>query len=218
MNHKKNRIFIALFFLFFVTGSSFAEITTVDAGIITSTKGRAFYSNINEKNGFSEISVLMKVRSGDTLKIDKDSELAILYQANGRREVWKGPVMLKITELRAIPEDGENKSTEPAVSSIPIEISDSIAMVSLPQSQTSKKRAGIRVVRGSEPQVIDSNTSGEQVYESLKKDLGSSDATPDLYLYSYYKSMGLEKETKSQADAIIKKWGKSPESISISTK
>lgn len=219
MNNKKNSIIIAIFSLFFVTGSSFAEITPGDAGIITFSKGKAFYSNINERNSFSEISVLMKVRIGDTLKIDKDSELAILYQSNGRREVWKGPVLLKITDLKAIPEDAENKTLEPSVSSIPIEINDSIAMASLPQSQTSKKRAGIRVVRGeNETATNASNNQGLQTYEKLKKDFGTNDATPDLYLYSYYKSMGLEKETKSQIDAIIKKWGRSPESMSMNAK
>lgn len=201
-------VFLVLLFFRVSETAAFSSSVSEDAGIITFSRGQVFYAHAEKQGEFKPVSVLMKVRTGDIIKIDKDSEVVILYQANGRREAWKCPAMVKIGELDGRAEDDNNGVNKPSISSIPIEVNDSIVLSSLSDIQSAKKsRAGIRVVRGENDSLKSDQAEGMSIYQKLQKDLGNNDATPDLYLYSYYRSKGLEKEAVVQLDSIQKKWG-----------
>src|SRR5512133_1792479 len=65
-----------------------------DAGLVTHLSGKASYVGAAKKE--APVASFMKLRVGDELTAEANSQLRIVYFATGREETWAGPATLRV--------------------------------------------------------------------------------------------------------------------------
>ncbi|WP_027360888.1 hypothetical protein [Desulforegula conservatrix] len=200
-----------VFFVFGLTSITYSAEEQKDVGLITEITGSVSYSSADSKSGFSDAVVFMKVRSNDCLKIGEKSSLTLLYQGNGRREVWNGPLSIKIKEEESVVIEGTALGNSNKADNISVVVSDKVFMASELGESGKLGKSGIRVVRSMSETSETKLREGLEKYKKMKSDFGEKDAVPDLYLLSLYSELGKHSEMENQLKLMKQKWPGNPE-------
>lgn len=173
-----------------------------DIGMITRINGEINYWNKTVDEKAKPAQGFMKVRPGDEFKLTSDSELQLIFFSNGRKEVWKGPASLKLSENGGQLTDGNNKNNKLEVTQLPGAVVNEVRRISPLIDPSKLHRSGSAAVRGVnktakipiekislKSAVLDIEEKEEinavkQVYNTLLVSSSSDDITPELYLFS----------------------------------
>lgn len=203
-----SRAFKIIFFVLIFSPFRLFAQDQQDVGLITEISGKVFYSSGDAKSSVSEAMVFMKLRNNDRLKISEKSSLAVLYQANGLREVWTGPIEIKIGEEGSTVTEGQARSSKSET--LPVTVSDKVFMASELDRAGAISKSGIRVVRSASETPESRLKQGLERYGKMKADYGEKDITPDLYLISLYLELGKKQDMERQISEMKKKWPGNP--------
>lgn len=180
-----------------------------DVGLVTKITGKAEY-RASDSHKYSPADVFMKIRRGDRIKIHDRSEMTMIFQADGQRETWFGPAVLKAHDSGCTLEDG--KPSDKAVTGrMPVGVSSSDRIFAAPDnlSDAVAGRGGVRVVRAEGG--AESRFKKEMAeYQIMKKQLGDNDAAPDMFLISVYSEHNKKDELKKHIEYMLKKWPSNP--------
>lgn len=198
---------IIFFVLIFYPFRLFAQ-DQQDVGLITEISGKVLYSSGDTKSSVSEAIVFMKLRNNDRLKISDKSSLAVLFQANGLREVWTGPLEIRIGEEGCAVTEGQANSQKSE--SLPVAVSDKVFMASELDRAGAISKSGIRVVRSATETSESRLKQGLERYGKMRAEYGEKDITPDLYMISLYNELGRRQDMERQIFEMKKKFPGNP--------
>ncbi|QTA78337.1 Uncharacterized protein dnl_05580 [Desulfonema limicola] len=189
-------IFVLICFQLPCTAASLPDI-----GMITMVKGEIIYwnNNVNEKKQAAQ--GFMKVRPDDEFRLAADSELQLIFFANGRKEIWKGPAELKLSEAMGQLADKNEKNDKLTVVQIPTKVVNEVRRISPLIDPAKLHRSGSYAIRGYQVEKLpveklslksasldieerEELDSVKQTYDALSLSSASNDITPELYLFS----------------------------------
>jgi len=199
-----NRIFtvILILFVLFCFQSPCTAASLPDIGMITMLKGEITYWNTIVKEKEKPAQGFMKVRPDDEFKLASNSELQLIFFSTGRKEIWKGPAELKLSESMGKLTGANQKSNNLQVIKLPAAVVNEIRRVSPLIDPTKLHRSGAFAIRGvnaMEPIPIEKLSlksasldieekeeinAVKQTYKTLVISSSSDDITPELYLFS----------------------------------
>lgn len=208
-NHLSFYQFVIFLCLVFASQAFAAEIQN-DVGLITEISGKAFFSapdqNASGKASMSEASVFMKIRKNDLINVEAKSSMTILYQSNGRREVWNGPVEIRIGDEEGTVKAGEASKGPNKTENMAVAVSDKVFMASELGESGKLGKAGIRVVRSGSETPESRLADGLEKYKKMKSEYGEKDVIPEMYLLSLYSELGKQAEMEAQLKSMRNKW------------
>jgi len=200
-----------------------------DIGMITKLSGEITYWNKTVKEDSKPAQSFMKIRSGDEFKLESDSELELIFFSNGRKEIWKGPAELKLSETSGqIKGGGQNNKLQAA--QLPAAVVNEVRKISPLIDPAKLHRSGSSSLRGLntkeklpvEKISLKSATldiekkeeinSAKQIYKTLASSSSSDDITPVLYLFSVFADYDQFEDIKN---LIIKMKEKQPDNPGV---
>jgi|GEM_PF-639255 len=174
-----------------------AAPTNAAVGMVTGLQGRAVYRAADGNS--KPVALMMKIRSRDTLDIEADAALTLVYFASGRQERWQGAAQVLV-------ETGSGASTgvAPQITTLSAGVGQALAQYPaasaafpepagtggmrvrssdlLPTSaQTSASGQPARGLSESDKLAID---NARHAYASLRQKTPAEDLAPELYLLS----------------------------------
>lgn len=204
-------LFISFIFVFFVSAYSLFAEEKEDVGLITEISGKVSYSSGDAKADMSEAMVFMKVRKNDRLKVAGNSSLTLLFQTNGLREVWKGPLEIRVGEESSTVTEGQASASATKTENLPVMVSDKVFMASELDKSGRMGKSGIRVVRSGTDTPESRLKDGLERYQKMKAVYGEKDIIPDLYLLTLYNELGKPDEMERHLSEMKRKWPGNPE-------
>jgi hypothetical protein len=179
---------------FLAVAAKLAAPASSDVGLVTKLSGEATYWNKDEQTPPTQVQSFMKLRLGDHLKLTGSASLQLIYFANGRQEIWKGPVTLIVGDLESAAAGGK-KPCQPEVAILPTKVAKNLGMAPLPLPRTGIWYSGTTHVRGvkspgpektlgPKPLSVEDQTNvkeAEKIYQNLRKKSAADDFTPELY-------------------------------------
>lgn len=199
---------LAMLFPFFLAHPTIAEDLPLDAGLILSLSGNVEYADAKKPELYKEAQALMKIREKDRLKIPEGGQALLLFQANGRKETWKGPVDLEIALTGGRPSGACKDHPEPRVEEVAVQVSDSVFSAPKLIMEAVKNRSGVSVVRGrnkGETLAAEYQEKLDQ-YAALKQQAGKEDPMPDLFLLATYAEFGKQAEMKTLINTLAQQY------------
>lgn len=163
-------------------------------GMVTLLQGQAWYAGAGKKEK-EPLSAFMKIYIGDSVTLDAGSTIQLIDFDSGRKETWQGPAVLSIDREKGAL--AVNSSHQPEVSEMPDVVAREVRRISKIIDPSALQKAGAKIVRGSSdteteqvaPVALDVSEERElnlarTTYQSLLKQTGASDITPELFLFS----------------------------------
>jgi hypothetical protein len=171
-----------------------------DIGIVTRLSGKIAYWNETLQEVPKDAQGFMKVRQTDHLELTPEAEVQLVFFSNGRRENWKGPVHIKLSETGAQAIGGE-KSSAPQVAELPYTVVREFKWIAAEVDPSKLHRSGSVLVRdyksgtGNPPkkpltsrELKDWEKSeieiAKQTYQDMSQGTDAGDITAELYLFS----------------------------------
>lgn len=143
-----------------------------DVAMVTSIQGGV---SLGTPQGREAVSSFTKLRHGDLLILDRESQLQVVYFDNGRQETWKGSGRLEIAKADSIPYG----LAPPMVKVLPAVVVKQIAKTPTLESQGRTGMLRLRAVGAAADRAgVDAN------YERLRREAAADDLSPELYLLS----------------------------------
>jgi len=186
-----------------------------DAGIILKISGNAVYSNKTDAQDPLPVQAFMKIRAGDSICLDKNSQITLYLSQSETRETWHGPAVLYISET------GIKAETTPVhVEKLPVSVARQIDRSDLPVPRFRTTRTGGAQIRGMSDSTLKAASSlpmtlnekdkadirdAKKVYDNMKKQSQQDDYMPKLYLLSVLSKYEQYKEVESIVDELLKK-------------
>lgn len=175
--------------IFFLRVSSFLALLVAaplagaqDVGLVSLLSGEVTYRSAGAKA--EKAKPYMKVRQGDRFRVPPGGQLRLVYLSGGRQESYAGPA-----ELTAGAQSSRVHSGAPAqVSTLPSGVPQKIARTPELLALAKTSRAGGLAVRGGvkarTPEQEEELRAARATYRQLRDASGSTDITPELYLYA----------------------------------
>lgn len=164
-----------------------------DAGILNQMQGQVVLAEPGK--GVVSAVPFMKLRHGDTLRLPAGARAGVIYFANGRQEVWKGPAEVRIESAQ-----GTGHPATPEVSQIAVEVAQRLERTALLARIVREGRPGSVSVRS-----ITANAeirAARERYDVLRSNAAADDLTPDMYLLTVLESHRRFDEMKALLQAM----------------
>jgi len=205
--------------LFLITIPAFGFEGLPDAGIILNVSGSVTYSNKADAQNSLPVQAFMKIRVGDYIRLDKNSQIILIVSKTGTRETWNGPAALDIIETGI-----KTRSTPAHVEKLPLAVARHVGQAGLTAPRFRMIRTGGAHIRGvsesalkplSAPAELNEKDKAEimdarKVYDMMKKTGQKNDYVPDLYLLSVLSGYEQYSEVEALVDGLLKKDKKNP--------
>ena len=81
--------------------STEAQALPPDVGLITRLSGDVTYRNESYQKVPEKAQAFMRIRKGDQVKIPVEAMVQLIYFQSGRKETWKGPVVLVVEDVES---------------------------------------------------------------------------------------------------------------------
>jgi hypothetical protein len=172
--------------------SSEAQALPPDVGLITRLSGDVTYRNESYQKVAEKAQAFMRIRKGDHLKIPAEAMVQLIYFQSGRKETWKGPVVLLVDDVQSRAKGEKGAQTQPEVTILPTEASQTMRSIPILLRRAGLSRSGTMQVRGMDegPQESPKPRKEEQVgirmakenYRSMRSQTEADDITPEMYL------------------------------------
>lgn len=200
--HHFSVFFIALCALILTEGASWVSEASADIGLVTGIRGQISYRGGDETDKIRDAAVFMKIRKDDQFQLPENTEIQIVYFANGRKETWKGPVSIKAgeSESRVI---GQTDSKQNAtVTSLPSAVAQEVSRITAIVDPSKLHRTGSSQLRGNDMDDDESKDekplknsqlgdgekriieAAKKNYQLLLENTSPNDITAELYLFS----------------------------------
>ena len=163
-----------------------------DVGLITRLSGDVTYRNESYQKMPEKAQAFMRIRKGDQVKILSEAMVQLIYFQSGRKETWKGPVVLVVDDVQSRPKGEKGAQTQPEVTILPTETSRTMRRIPILLRRAGLSRSGTMQVRGMDEgsQESISLSKDEQVeirmtkedYRSMRSQTEADDITPEMYL------------------------------------
>ncbi len=165
------------------------------AGIILQIKGDVFFISGSNQNTEQKARNFMKIKQNDVFDIAPGAQLQIVFFANGKKELWKGPSKIEIGEEQALAKD---QSAAPAVEKMQGAVTKEIKRISKILNSDKLSTSGSILIRGNKDESLnhfpDNMILNEKekekvaelklIYQQLNKSSEPEDITAELYLFS----------------------------------
>lgn len=172
--------------------STEAQALPPDVGLITRLSGDVTYRNESYQKVPEKAQAYMRIRKGDLFKIPSEAMIQLVYFQSGRKETWKGPVVLMVEDVQSQPKAEKGDQTQPEVTLLPVEVTKTMRSIPILMRRAGLSRSGTMQVRSMEESYQDSLvlSKDEQVgltmakknYQSMRNQMESDDITPEIYL------------------------------------
>ncbi len=172
-------LFVALASTFFLK-SGHAEVSVADVALLTVVQGEVSFQG---KDGKARpVVAYMRIRHGDTIRLQKRSIMRLTYTTVPRQEIWTGPGSFVVTLA-----GGEVISgPKPVVVPLPANVPQRLARVSELMATSHMGGSVVRSVKAPIPASKEDIAAAMSVYESMRANTSITDVTPELYLYSIF--------------------------------
>ena len=168
-----------------------AQTLPPDVGLITKLSGDVTYWNEDYQKP-AKVQSFMKIRRGDRFKVPVSALVQFVYFLGGRQETWKGPVAFRIGDSESHPEAEKGLQVQPKVVIFPAGTTQGMRRIPVLLRRAGLYRPGAAQIRGDieVPPLAIALTAEEEAeivaaketYLALRKQAGSGDITPELYL------------------------------------
>jgi hypothetical protein len=163
-----------------------------DVGLITRLSGDVIYKNENYQKAPEKAQAFMRVRKGDHFKIPAEAMVQLIYFQSGRKETWKGPVVLTVEDVQSRAKAERGGQTQPEVAFLPVEASKTMRCIPILMRRAGLSRSGTMQVRSMSESYQESVTlsKDEQTgiamakknYQAMRNQSEADDITPEMYL------------------------------------
>lgn len=208
LKDKIRHIFFLSALLMIFTSSPLYALDS-DVGLITKITGKVEY-RAESSSRYSIADVFMKIRKGDRIRIHEKSEITMIFQADGQRETWFGPCVVKADDSGCALEEG--KPLKQALTGrMPVGVSSSDRIFSAPDNleDAVAGRGGVRVVRAEGGAESRFRKEMEE-YQTMRKQFGENDAAPEMFLITVYSEHQKKDELKKLLESMSRKWPENP--------
>jgi hypothetical protein len=168
-----------------------AQTLPPDVGLITKLSGNITYWNEDYQKP-AKAQSFMKIRRGDRFKVPAGALVQFVYFLGGRQETWKGPIAFRIGDSESHPEKEKGVQAQPKVVILPAGTTQGMRRIPVLLRRAGFYRPGAEQIRGGvevSPAAIALTAeeqaeiaSAKETYRALRKQAGSGDITPELYL------------------------------------
>ena len=168
-----------------------AQTLPPDVGLITKLSGNITYWNEDYQKP-AKAQSFMKIRRGDRFKVPAGALVQFVYFLGGRQETWKGPIAFRIGESESHPEKKKALQAQPKVVIFPAATTQGMRRIPVLLRRAGLYRPGAEQIRGGvegspAPIALTAEEkaeimAAEETYRALRKQAGSGDITPELFL------------------------------------
>jgi len=172
--------------------SAEAQTLPPDVGLITRLAGDVTYRNESYERVPEKAQAFMRIRKGDHFKIPAEAMAQLIYFQSGRKETWKGPVVLVVGDVQSRAESQKGAQTKPEVTILPTEASQTMRSIPNLLRRAGLSRSGTMQVRGMKEDSQESVTrnkeervgivTAKENYRSMRSQTEADDITPEMYL------------------------------------
>jgi len=172
--------------------SNEAQALPPDVGLITRLSGDVTYRNESYQKVPEKAQAFMRIRKGDHFKIPAEAMVQLIYFQSGRKETWKGPVVLVVDDVQSRTKGEKGAQTQPEVTILPTEASQTMRRIPILLRRAGLSRSGTMQVRGMDegsqesiPLSKDEQvgiTMAKENYRSMRSQTEADDITPEMYL------------------------------------
>jgi len=172
--------------------STEAQALPADVGLITRLSGDVTYRNESYQKVPEKAQAFMRIRKGDHLKIPAEAMVQLIYFQSGRKETWKGPVVLVVDDVQSRGKAEKGTQTQPELTILPTEASQTMRRIPILLRRAGFSRSGTMQVRGMDEgsqeslkprkeEQVGIRTANEN-YQSMRSQTEADDITPEMYL------------------------------------
>jgi hypothetical protein len=172
--------------------SAEAQTLPPDVGLITRLAGDVTYRNESYERVPEKAQAFMRIRKGDHFKIPAEAMVQLIYFQSGRKETWKGLVVLVVGDVQSRAKGEKGAQTQPEVTILPTEASQTMRSIPNLLRRAGLSRSGTMQVRGTKEDSQESVTpnkeervgivTAKENYRSMRSQTEADDITPEMYL------------------------------------
>ena len=199
-----------------------------DVGLVTGLSGEVTYWNPAEKQLPAKAQAFLKIRQGDLFKLSPGGVAQLTYFASGRQETWKGPVTLKVGDVKSQAAEKESSHLPAEVKILSTKVTRRMSAAPMAVARSDIQTSGVSqvmrdtrssgVIQTMAPQKVAPTSpppgplspraqkevaEAEHVYQDLKKQTKAGDLTPEIYLLSVYADHGQYQKMEQVIDALL---------------
>jgi hypothetical protein len=167
-----------------------AGALAVEVGLVTAVSGNVTLQE--DKSAASELKPFIKLREGDRLTLQSKSRLQVVFFDGGRQETWQGAGALEVGSV----------SSKVVKGGVQAEIKTLPAILVKQLSKTPSPDGTVKtgMIRMRSMGTVGTLESVEKNYADLRKQVETSDRSPELYLLAGY----LELREFDKLDGVLK--------------
>lgn len=162
---------------FLVVALSLASAASAQVAMLTQVAGGV---KVSGKEAARPAVSFLKVDDGDTLTLDADARVQMVYLATGRQEVWKGAGAVTVGA-----QEGRSASLKPEVSTVPPIVLKQLAKV---PAAGERGKTGMVMLRSLDD-LGDADQLDDQ-YKQLRAAAPPDDTTPEVFLLQSLLDLG----------------------------
>ncbi len=172
--------------------SNEAQALPPDVGLITRLSGDVTYKNESYQKVPEKAQAFMRIRKGDHFKIPTEAMVQLIYFRSGRKETWKGPVILVVDDVESRARGEKGAPIRPEVTILPTETSQTMRRITILLNRAGLGRSGTMQVRGKDegsqepiPMSKDEQVEismAKENYQSMRSQTEADDITPEMFL------------------------------------
>lgn len=172
--------------------SAEAQTLPPDVGLAARLAGDVTYRNESDERVPEKAQAFMRIRKGDHFKIPAEAMVQLIYFQSGRKETWKGPVVLVVGDVESRAKGEKGAQTQPEVTILPTAASQTMRSIPNLLRRAGLSRSGTMQVRGMKEDSQESITrhkeervgivTAKENYRSMRSQTEADDITPEMYL------------------------------------
>jgi hypothetical protein len=202
-----------------------AQASVPDVALVTKIAGKVTYGG--EGGALKSAQSFMKVRQGDRFQVPAGEVLQLVFFANGRQEIWSGPVDLVVGEAAGQATGAKEPLPKPEVVVLPAKATKRLVDAA-PLSGASLRYTG--AIQTMAPQVAaplaktgkpaqpltaqaqKDLREAQKTYRQMVKSAAADDVTPELYYLSVLAEYG---QTAQMAEVAAAMAAKRPQDAAV---
>jgi len=169
-----------------------AQALPPDVGLVTRLSGDVTYRNESYQKAPEKAQAFMRIRKGDQVNIPVEAMVQLIYFQSGRKETWKGPVVLVVEDVQSRAKGEKGAQPQPVVTILPTETSQTMRRIPILLRRAGLSRSGTMQVRGlddgiQEPLPLSKDEQAgikvaKENYRNMRSQTEADDITPEMYL------------------------------------